>query len=179
MTFSNLARALMLLPLTAALTQCDKIHALLKPKPEKPGPYAFDVMLEMSPQGEAALKHSQGLFVKASYYGYAKPAYRGDADSLNRLYLGDESWTYSANARKVHLKGEPIDRSVLPHTTDGQAYVVLSVNGLVGGPDNEDTLGCHSYIGTIQFAREHPQVLRCEFESEHYWDSASAETSSQ
>ncbi len=178
MTLPNLARALAVLPLALVLMQCDRIHALFKPKPS---PYAFDVTLQVSPEGEAALKHSQGLYVKASYYGYAAPAWRAQADNLNRLYLGDESWNYPSTARRIHLHGEPIDTSVLPHTTDGQAYVVLSINGLVGGPDDEDLLKCHDYIGTVQFAREHPQVLQCEFDSEDYWENvaASAESSSQ
>ncbi len=43
MKFLNLARLLALLPLTLVLTQCDQVGALFGAK--KPGPYAFDLVL--------------------------------------------------------------------------------------------------------------------------------------
>jgi len=174
MKFLNFVKLIVLLPLALALTDCDRVGVLLKPKPEKPGPYAFDVVLKMSPKAEAALKRpGSGLVVDAWYYGDAAPAYRAQADKLNRIYLGDEQWNYSGNARRIHLRGEPIDAAQLPQTRDGQPQVLVSVNSAEGDPDN--MLSCHDYIGPIRLAQQHTPVLDCEFDTENYWDETSAE----
>ena len=166
-------KVLALVPLAVGLTQCDRIQALIKPK-AKGDPYAFDVVLEMSPRAETALKKgSQGLYIDASYYGYAAPAYKADADKLNRIYLGEESGTYSSTVRKIHLRGEPIERSELPETVDGQPQVLLSVTMMGGDPD--DLMTCH-YIGSIHLAQQHRQYLHCEFDTESYWDNPTSET---
>jgi len=170
----SFARLLALLPLTLALTQCDRIDAILKPKPKKPGPYAFDLILKMSPKGEAALKQSpDGLFVDAWYYNTAAPAYRKEADSMNRISLGTERWTYPNHVRRVHLRGEIVDKAKLSHTVDGQPNIIASVSARGGNPDN--MLTCHDYIGSVSLARQKTPVLRCEFDTEHYWANIPAE----
>lgn len=173
MTFLNLAKLLVMAPLLLALSDCGRADAVLKPKPKRPSPYAFDLVLRMSPRAEAALKRpGSTLSVDAEYYGDAAPAYRAQADPINRIYLGEEHWTYSGNARRVHLHGEPIDTSKLPQTRDGQAQVIVSVTGS-SAPD--DLLSCHDYIGFIHSAQEQAPVLDCEFDTERYWDDVAAE----
>ncbi|MGZ3305576.1 MAG: hypothetical protein ACXU8U_06915 [Asticcacaulis sp.] len=159
------------------LTQCDQVHALFKPKPAKPGPYAFDLTLEMSPKAEAELKQpGKGLSIDASYYGDAAPAYRSEADKLNRIYLGEERWDYSAGARRIHLHGEPIDTSKLPQTRDGEVQTVVSVHLSESSPD--DPFTCHYYVGPVRRAQQYPQVVRCELDGETYWDSHDTAASS-
>jgi len=165
------AKLFALLPLVFALTDCNRIEALFKPK--KPSPYAFDLILKMSPRAEAALKRPDaGLVVYASYYGDAAPAYRARADKLNRIYLGEEYWTYSGHARRVHLHGEPIDTARLSQTRDGQPQALVSVTLAQGDPD--DMMACHDYIGPIRLAQQQIPVLDCEFESERYWENVPA-----
>lgn len=178
MTFPKILKIALLAPLLMGLTQCDRIHGMFKPKPEKPSPYAFDVMIRLSPKAEAAMKQPDtSFYVKAYYYGDALPAYRKDADDINRVYLGDETWNVSGNARKIHLHGEPIDVSKLSETRDGQPQVLLSINGSAGSPDNP--LSCHHYTGPIRLAQQHLQTLDCEFDTETYWDDQSDAASSQ
>jgi hypothetical protein len=175
--FMNIAGRLSWLPLVLALTQCDRIDAMMKPKAKEPGPYAFDITLKVSPKGEAALKQApDGLFVDAWYYGQAAPGYRGQADRLNRIYLGDERSNYPATVRRIHLKGEAIDASKLSQTSDGQPMVLLSVGG---GGTLDNPLSCHDYIGQVRHAQQRPPVLYCEFDTEHYWARAGSEASAQ
>ena len=172
MKFSKLARLLALLPLALALTQCNRIGGLFGAK--KPGPYAFDLVLMMSPKADAATKpNPDGLIVEAYYYGDAAPAYRDEADTLNRIYLGRERWTYDGKVRRVHLEGEPIDTAKLSQTSDGLVRVLVSVDG-VGASGNRAE--CHDYNGPVRQAQQHTPVLQCEFDAERYWENAPAET---
>ena len=172
MKFLNLARLLALLPLTLVLTQCDQVGALFGAK--KPGPYAFDLVLKMSPKADAATKpNPDGLFVDAYYYGDAAPAYRDQADTLNRIYLGRERWSYDGKVRRVHLEGESIDTSKLSQTSDGLVRVLVSVDGV--GPSG-DRAACHDYNGPIRQAQQKTPVLQCEFDAERYWENAATET---
>ncbi len=150
------------------LTGCD--HA--KPKTAAaPGQYAFDVTVKLSPKAEAAMKTSpDGFVVDAWYYGLAKPQSRDKADQLNRIFLGDESWNFSANARKMHLHGEPIDATLLTQTVDGRPWVNLTVESVAGDPANP--LKCKPFIGPVSGAQQATPVLTCEFETEPYWETA-------
>ncbi len=173
MTYPKLARLLALAVLALGLTDCDRVQALFKPKPS---PYAFDIRVEMSPRAEASLKRNPvDLAVYASYYGDAAPAYRAEADNLNRIYLGEERWDFPATARRMHLHGQPIDTSKLPHTRDGQPQVFVSVGPEGGDPD--DMLACRNFIGPIRLAQQTVPVLRCEFDTEHYWEESDSESS--
>ncbi len=174
MKFHAIAKTLAVLPLAVALTHCDQAD---QPKLAKPGTYAFDITVKMSPRAEAALKQSKtGLVVDAWYYGDAAPRYRDKADSLGRIFLGDENWSFSSNARKMHLKGEPIELAGLAQVRDGQPLVLLSVETAEGDPDNP--IKCHDYIGAIRAAQQTPPVLLCEFDTERYWEDA-AESAGQ
>lgn len=171
---------LALIGLTLAVSACDRIPGLSKPKPEKPGPYAFDLTLRLSPKAAAAMKQTRdSLIVAGFYYGDAQAAYRKDADDLNRIHLGEERWGYSGDARKLHMHGEPIDTSKLSETRDGQPQVLVTVYSIrpIGEPD--DMLSCHHYIGSIRLAQQHTQVLDCQLDSENLWDNSTADASSQ
>jgi hypothetical protein len=162
MKFSTCAALMAVL----ALTGCEQPKAKSAP----PGTYAFDVMIKLSPKAEAAMKTSpDGFVVDAWYYGIAKPDYRDQADQLNRIFLGDEGWNFSANARKMHLHGEPIDIAKLSQTIDGQAMVNLTVESAAGHPGNP--LNCHAFIGSIREAQKTTPVLACEFDTEQYWET--------
>lgn len=172
MRLQTFIRLLGVIPLTLALTQCDQAAGIFKQKPKPPGPYAYEVVLRVSPRGEAALKqNTDGIFVDAWYYGQAMPAYRDQADRLNRIYLGNERWTYPSTARRLHLRGEVIDTSKLSQIREGEPMVLLSV-GPGGSPENP--LSCHDYIGSVRQARQKTPVFYCEFDSERYWEEASA-----
>ncbi|WP_443749613.1 hypothetical protein [Asticcacaulis solisilvae] len=174
MKLSTVAKGLAVLPLVVALANCSQEH---KPVLAKPGTYAFDITVRISPKAEAALKKSgAGLTVDAWYYGDAAPAHMDQADKLGRIFLGDENWNFSGNARKMHLKGEPIDTSKLPQTRDGQPQVLLSVEPDGGDPDN--MLKCHDFIGKVQLAQQTPPVILCEFDTERYWED-NADSASQ
>jgi hypothetical protein len=82
-----------------------------------------------------------------------------------------EAWTYSGNARHVHLHGGPIDTSKLPRTRDGQPRVIVTISV----PNKE--LSCHGFIGPIRLAQQHPPVRECEFDSERYWENTDASAS--
>ncbi len=180
MTILKILKIAALVPLVLGLTQCDRVQALLKPKPDKPGPYAFDLVLKLSPKAEAAMKQSRDSFIVAGlYYGDAKPAYRKDADDLNRIHLGEERWGYSGLARKVHMHGEPIDTSKLPETRDGQPYVLITVYTIEPIGDPDDLVSCHQYVGPIRLAQQQTQMLYCQLDSENAWGDQSAEASSQ
>jgi len=167
MTFHTIARSLAVLPLAVVLTHCDQAE---KPVLAKPGTYAFDVSIKLSPKAEAALKQ-QGegeIAVDAWYYGDALPAYRDKADTLGRIFLGDETWNFSRNARRMHVKGEPIDAGKLPRVRDGQPQVFLTVAIPAGSPENP--VKCHEYIASVRLAQQKPPVLTCEFDTERYWE---------
>ncbi len=175
MRLSTLAKLAALLPLIG-LTHCDQVHALFKPKPEKPSPYAFDLVLKVSPKAEAAMKgNAEDISLDVWYYGVAAPAFRAEADQLNRIDLGAERWSYSPGTRHVHLHGGPIDTAKLAHTTDGQVQVFVS--GGIGGRFDPPLI-CHDYIDSVRHAQQVTPVLHCEFETERYWADA-AESSSQ
>ncbi len=161
-----------LLPLVLCLNGCDQVQAMLKPKPEKPGPYAFDFVIRMSPKSEAVMKKTPGIFVDAWYFGDAAPAYRAKADQLNRIELGDERWNFSNTTRRVHIEGQPIDTSKLSQTSDGVARVFLTAD--INSNDPGYVLTCHSFIGPIRQAQEHPQTLDCQFDAERYWEDVEA-----
>ena len=166
MKFSTIAKLLAVLPLAMTLTNCDKP----KPKTAPAGTYAFDVMVRLSPKAEAAMKTSpDGFVVDAWYYGDALPAHRDKADQFGRIFLGDENWNFSANARKMHLHGEPIDLDKLAQVRDGQPMVNLTVESVAGNPDNP--LKCHAFIGPVRQAQQKTPVLTCEFDTEQYWES--------
>ncbi len=178
MTFQRRLKIAGLVPLLL-LTQCDRVEAVFRPKPVKPSPYAFDVVLKMSPKAEAELKQPDaGLSVDSWYYGDAAPAHHDEADSLNRIFLGKEDWNYPAGTRRLHLHGEPIDASRLAETRDGQPQVLLNVwirvGNIEGDPDNP--LSCE-YTGLIRAAQQQTPVLHCEFDTEHYWEDASSDSS--
>ncbi len=176
MAFPKILKIALLAPLLIGLTNCDRVQALFKPKAEKPSPYAFDVAIRLSPKAEAIVKQSHaGFYAKAFYYGDALPAYRKDADDINRIYLGDESWNYSGNARKMHFHGEPIDTSKFSETRDGQPQVMVTV---ASGTPN-DPVTCHHYVGPVRIAQQQLQTLDCELDTETYWDDQSAAASSQ
>lgn len=179
MTFPKHLKTAGLLPLLLLLTQCDQVEALFKPKPEKPSPYAFDVILKMSPEAEAELhKPHAGLSAEAWYYGDAAPAHRDDADKLNRIVLGAEDWTYAAGTRKLHLHGDGIDPAKLAEVRDGQPQVILTVwirvGSMAGDPDNP--LSCQ-YTGMVRVAQRQPPVMHCEYDTERYWETASSDAS--
>jgi len=170
--FRNILTIVVLVPTSLLLSNCDNGP---KGRPIKPGTYAFDVALKMSPKAEAVLKEpNAGLFVDIWYYGEAAPAHKGDADELNRVFLGKDDLTFSASTRRLHLKGEAIDSSKLAETRDGQPEVILTVD-LTQGPrigDPDNPLSCE-YSGLISVAQRTPPVIQCEFETEHYWESVS------
>ena len=173
MTRPAFGKLMALLPLAIALTQCDQVHAMLKPKPDAPSPYAFDLVLRMSPRAEAALKQpGKHLFVDAWYYGDATPAFHAQADKLNRIFLGDESWTYPGAARRVHLRGAPMDTSKFSEIRGGQPQVLVDATQQEGDPDN--LVHCHAYTGSVRMAQQQVQVLNCEFDTEDYWENAAA-----
>jgi len=167
MKLHAIAKILAVLPLAIVLTHCDQTP---KPKLAKPGIYAFDVSVKLSPKAEAAVKQQGELEITADawYYGDALPAYRDKADNLGRIFLGDETWTFSRNARRMHLKGEAIDTGLLPQVRDGQPLVFLSVTIPAGNPENP--VKCHDYIAPVRAAQQTPPVLTCEFDTERYWE---------
>ena len=166
MKLSTWAGYLAVVPLATALSGCDDT----KPKSPVKSVYAFDVAIKLSPKAEAAMKTSpDGFVVDAWYYGIAKPEYRDKADQLNRIFLGDENWNFSANARKMHLHGEPIDTAKLNQTIDGKPLVNLTVESMAGNPDNP--LKCHAFIGPVSGAQQKTPVLTCEFDTEQYWET--------
>ncbi|MBW8734695.1 MAG: hypothetical protein JF571_10385 [Asticcacaulis sp.] len=163
---------LAVLPLAVALTNCDQAD---KPKLAKAGTYAFDISVKFSPKAEAVLKQSQaGLVVDAWYYGDAAPAAHDKADSLGRIFLGDENWNFSGNARKMHLKGEPIDTAKLPQIR-GPVLVFLTVETVAGDEDNP--VKCHAFIGPIQQAQQTSPVITCEMDTEQYWEDVEESSS--
>jgi len=170
-----IGKILAVLPLALVLTHCDQTP---KPKLASPGTYAFDVSVKLSPKAEAALKQqTEGeITADAWYYGDALPAYRDKADNLGRIFLGDETWTFSRNARRMHLKGEAIDTGLLPQVRDGQPLVFLSVTIPAGDPENP--VKCHDYIAPVHQAQQTPPVLTCEFDTERYWEDI-ADSASQ
>lgn len=171
--FSTIAKSLAVLPLVVALAHCDQTP---KPVAAKPGTYAFDVSLKMSPRAEAALKTSPNpMVVDAWYYGDAAPAFHDKADTMGRIDLGDENWNFSANARRMHLKGEAVDVSKLPQIRNGEVLVFLTVETGAGTPENP--VNCHAYIGSVRLAQQRPPVLTCEFDTERYWEDASDSSS--
>jgi hypothetical protein len=175
---SQSLKVAVLLPALLLLADCTGGER--QTKPAKPSQYAFDVILKMSPQIEALLKKPDaGLVVDSWYYGDAAPAHKADADELNRIFLGKEDVEFPATARRLHLKGEPIDPAKLAETRDGQPEVIFSLvirqGERVGDPDNE--LSCE-YTGQIRVAQQQTPVIRCEFDTEHYWDSVSDDSAS-
>lgn len=173
MKFSTIARLCAVLPLVFAVTGCEKP----KPKAAPAGTYAFDLMVKLSPKAEAAMKTSpDGFVVDAWYYGDALPAHRDKADQFGRIFLGDENWNFSANARKMHLHGEPIDMDTLAQVRDGQPLVNLTVESVAGNLDNP--LKCHTFIGTVRQAQQKTPVLTCELDTDSYWET-SADASSR
>jgi hypothetical protein len=167
-----------LVPALLLLGDCNKADTGVHTA--KPGQYAFDIILKTSPKVEAMLKQPQtGLAVDSWYYGDAAPAHKADADDLNRIFLGKEDVNFPASARRLHLKGEAIDLDKLTETRDGQPQVLFSVmitrGPLMGDPDNP--LSCE-YVGQIRVAQHTPPVVRCEFDSEDYWDSVSDDSAS-
>jgi len=170
MTFFRPIRHLALVLLALGLTQCDVVEAIHNPKP-KDGPYAFDLILRMSPKAEIALKSSEGLTVDAYYYGHAKPGFIGEADSLHRIVLGRETWSYAASLRRVHLYAAGIDTKKLPRTVEGEPMVLVTVLGS-GVPGK--VVDCGSYIGPIREAHQRSPEMHCELESEQYWEGLAA-----
>lgn len=166
MKLYTIARVLAVLPLAVVLAHCDQTP---KPVPAKPGTYAFDLTVKMSPKAEAALKTGpDGLVADAWYYGDAAPAFRDKADSMGRISVGDENWTYSTNARRMHMKGEAVDVSKLPQIRAGEVLVFLTID--VHGSDPDNPIKCHDYIAPVRVAQQKPPVVTCEFDTERYWE---------
>lgn len=154
-----------LLPVAVLLVQCNG----------QPQTYAFDVNIKVSPQAEAAMQNpGSRLAVHATYYGYASPAHSREADNFNRIYLGEETWTYSGKARRLHLHGGPIDTARLPHTRDGQPWVVLTINA-----ERSGSVSCQPFIGPIRLAQQHSPIRECELDSERYWENMDASASAE
>ena len=170
MKLNLFAKLLLLVPLAIGLMQCDVVEAIHNPKP-KDGAYAFDLVLRMSPKAELALKSSEGLTVDAYYYGHAKPGFTSEADSLHRVVLGQETWVYAANLRRVHLYAAAIDTKKLSKTVEGEPIVLVTVIGS-GVPGK--VVDCGSYIGPIRVAHQRSPEMHCDIESEQYWEGIAA-----
>ncbi len=170
MKLANCMKALVLLPMAFGLADCDKIQAVIKPKPDKPSPYAFDVMVKMSPKSEIVWNKTPGISVEAFYYGEAAPAYAAEADADGRIDLGDERWDYHPIAHRLHLKGVPIDPAQLAKTKDGQVRVFVTVE--MGSRDPEYVLSCMNYTGTVRQAQQQVQTIGCQYDAERYWQDA-------
>ncbi len=167
----TIAKVFALVPLALLLSQCDQVKAVIKPRPAKPDPYAFDIIIRMSPKSEAAMKVSPGFAVEAYYYGDALPAYQGEADDQNRIRLGDERWNCDANTRRVHMDGKSIDTSALAKTRDG---VRVFLSGDITSGDPGYVLSCRSYTGTVRQAQKTPPTIDCEYDAERYWEDTAA-----
>ena len=155
--FSKTFQKAVLLPLLFSLCQCQPT------KPAKPGPYAYDLTLQLTPAAEAKLKASDRHFtVDAYYYGMAKPEYRDKADKLNRLDVGYDKGALDARARRIHMTGDGIDTSAFPQIMDGAPYVLITIRTATKASFPDELLYCHNYAGTIKDAQIHPPVIGCD-----------------
>lgn len=164
MKIINYARVLAILPLIT-LADC---HKIFKPKPERPGPYAFDVTLKMSPKSEVAMKDAVGISTEAYYFGQKAGAPLDYTVRQNRVELGDERWDLQPGVRRLHFEGTAIRKSDLAQTSDSEARVLVTVD--IVSKDPEYVLTCKNYVGAIRQAQQRPPVIKCEFDAERYWE---------
>lgn len=131
--YAEMTKRAALLPLLLMLCQCDKVQAVMKPKPAGPTPYDFTLALEFTPAAIAKMESRRDkIVITTFYYGHAKPEYMAKADDLNRLELGYKEWEVSNTARKVAINSSIIDTQRLPHTTEGEPYVLVTVTSEPG-----------------------------------------------
>jgi hypothetical protein len=146
-----------------ALCQCDQLKHFTGSEPVKPGPYAYDLTLQLTPAAEAKLKASDRHFtVDAYYYGKAKPENRAKADELNRLDLGYDKQAFSGQSRHLQMTGEGIDPKLLVQVLDGEPYVMATIRTATKAGFPDELLSCHTYVGTIRDARRLPPVVICD-----------------
>ncbi len=129
-----------LLPMLFMLCQCDKVEALLKPRPPKATPYDFRLALAFTPA--AAEKMDAGRYsivVSTFYYGHAKPEFMAKADDLHRIELGYKEGVFKNTARTLVINSSAIDTRLLSQTVEGEPYVLVTVS--TGAPDEAVSQG--------------------------------------
>lgn len=157
MSFKAFLKSGLSLALMLGFSQCERAA------PAKPGPYAYDLILQLTPAAEAKLKASDRHFtVDAYYYGMAKPEYREKADKLNRLDIGYDKVAFDARTRHIHMTGDGIDPKIFPQVMDGQPYVLVTVRTATKAGFPDELLYCHNYAGTISDAQIHSPVIGCD-----------------
>jgi len=156
-TFNILLKSGLALTLMLGLSQCEQA------KQPAPGPYAYDLTLQLTPAAETKLKASDRHFtVDAYYYGMAKAEYREKADKLNRLDIGYDKGAFDARTRRIHMSGEGIDTTLFPQIMDGAPYVLITIRTATKAGFPDELLYCHNYAGTIKDAQIHPPVIGCD-----------------
>ncbi len=150
-------KASLMLASMLGLCQCERAST------PKPGPYAYDLTLQLTPAAEAKLKASDRHFtVDAYYYGMARPQYRAQADKLNRLDIGYDKVAFDGRARRMHMTGDGIDPKIFPQIMDGQPYVLVTIRTATKAGFPDELLYCHNYAGTVREAQINPPVIGCD-----------------
>jgi hypothetical protein len=152
-----------LLPLLLILCQCDKAETLIKPKAAPPTPYDFHLALEFTPTAAAKLKAARDDIVIATfYYGHARPEYMAKADDLRRIELGYKQVAFSNTARDIMINSSAIDARLLPQTTEGEPYVLVTVSSAAPQGYPDQLIECRSYTGPVKSLQTQLHTLTCD-----------------
>lgn len=148
-------KALALLPLILVLSQCEQ-------KPSGPSPYAFDLMLELTPEATELMKAKNSHFVAAAlYFGRPKPETRAQANAQGRIRLGYEQIGLAPGATKLHLPATDVDTSLLP-AINGDPQVMVTIYSAADVGARDDLVRCKTYFGIIKSAQAQTPVVKCD-----------------
>ncbi len=152
-----------LLPLLLTLCQCDNVQAVVKPKPAPPTPYDFHLTLEFTPVAAARLKAAHDeIVISTFYYGHAKPEYMAKADDLRRIRLGYSQVAFPQNARSVTLNASALDPRLLPQTTEGEPYVLVTISSAAPQGYPDQLIECRTYTGPVKSLQTEVHTLTCD-----------------
>jgi hypothetical protein len=160
---AKLVKRLILLPVVLTLCQCDKVKAVVKPKPAAPTPYDFHLALEFTPAAAEKMKAARDdIVISTFYYGHARPEYLAKADDLRRIELGYKQVAFANTARNVTINSSAMDTRLLPQTTEGEPYVLITVSSAApqGYPDL--LIECRTYTGPVKALQNQMHALTCD-----------------